>query len=196
MLRLQFILSSGLHIKRTLGLDRYNPNPCRLTILTLYLTLNVNPYPHPTKGFGVPAPWCYDCHQDWDTFGISESDPVCLVRRKQTRHQTLTLTLTFSSQARKLVSTRGETSLVERAVPRLPGPPMGQEPPSNYAPGRRRIRTARCVTRLAESMVYEPCKKGNRCKHDCTYISAGDRHLLYLEYMKIRKEVLTLTLSY
>ena len=195
MLRLQFILSSGLHVQRTLGLDRYIPFPYRITTIALNLILNVNPYPHPTIGFGVPAPWCNDCHQDWDTYGITESDPVCLVRRKLTCNQTQTLTLTCSSQARKLVGTRGETTLIERAISRLPGPRMGQEPKRNFAPGRRRIKTARSVARLAVTLEYAPCKKGNRCKHDCTYISAGDRHKLYQEYMKSRTEVHTLTLT-
>jgi hypothetical protein len=93
LLRLQFILSSGLHAQRALGFDRYNPNPPRTTTLTLDLTLNLYPYPHPTPGYGVPAPWCHDCHQDWDTYGISQSDPVCLVRPLLTRNQSQTLTL-------------------------------------------------------------------------------------------------------
>ncbi len=92
MLRVQLILSSGMHGQHTLGLDRCCPYPYPTTSPTTHPHPhpNTHPYPHPTLGFGLPAPWCHDCHHDWDTFGISESNP-----NPHPHPQPLTLTLTL-----------------------------------------------------------------------------------------------------
>ena len=99
-------------------------------------------------------------------------------------------------KARKLVGTRGETALVERAVTRLPGPMSGQAPPKKFEPGRQRLRHARALARLRVELTYAPCKKGNDCNHDCTYVTPGDRTLLHKEYISIRTEVRTLNPSH
>ncbi len=87
------------------------------------------------------------------------------------------------------MGTRGETLLVERHVARLPGPALGVEPPEKFAPGRRRVRHARKLARLPLALVYGPCADGLKCKHDCAFVGAEDRTLLYQEYLMIRGDV-------
>ena len=70
------------------------------------------------------------------------------------------------------------------------------KPPQKFEPGRRRLRHARALARLSAELTYAPSKKGNNCKHDCTYVTAGDRTLLYQEYMSIRTDVRALNPSH
>ncbi len=92
-------------------------------------------------------------------------------------------------KARKLVGTRGETTLGERVVSRLPGPVLGQLPPTKYLPGRQRLRHARNLKSLLLELQHEPCTKGDMCNNECAHISDGARTLFYEEYRKIRLDV-------
>jgi hypothetical protein len=59
---------TGLHVilAITLTLSFLNPN----------LTSNHNTH---LVGFGLPAPWCEACYDEWANFGCSPVDPLCLV---------------------------------------------------------------------------------------------------------------------
>ena len=92
-------------------------------------------------------------------------------------------------KARKLVGTRGETTLGERVVSRLPGPVLGQVPPTKYLPGRQRLRHARNLKSLPLELQHEPCTKGDMCNNECAHVSDGARKFLYEEYRKIRLDV-------
>jgi hypothetical protein len=70
---------------------------------------------------------------------------------------------------------------------------MGKDPPRKFEPGRLRVRRARKLALVPVALVYVPCEEGNKCKHDCAYVGAGDRPLLYQEYVKIRGAVSALT---
>ena len=100
-------------------------------------------------------------------FGVSASDAKCLVAKHS--------------------GTRGETSLGQSAVSRLPGPTLGQQPPKKYIPGRKQRRQGRNLKRMPAE--YVPCTKGAKCKHGCRYVTAGDRRLLYQEYKSIRDDL-------
>jgi hypothetical protein len=102
---------------------------------------------------------------------------------------TRSLTPTPHTQARKLVGTRGETKLGERVVSRLPGPALGQVPPTKFEPGRRRLRNARKLKCLPLERVLQPCTKGDKCLNECAHVSDGARTLLYEEYRQIRLDV-------
>jgi hypothetical protein len=70
---------------------------------------------------------------------------------------------------------------------------MGQVLPPKYEPGRRRVRHARQLKSMPAEREYVPCRKDVKCKHDCTYVTASDRTLLYKEYKLIREDVRVFT---